>query len=52
MKLDVMELCTPELQKKLTPVRDRIKEIEDKRATSLKVSKADTTAYVVEMCIN
>lgn len=41
MKLDIMDLCTPELQKKLTPMRERIKEVEDKKAASAKVSKAD-----------
>ena len=37
-----MELCTPELQEKLTPMRDKMKEVEDKKAASLKVSKSDT----------
>ena len=32
-----MELCTPELQKKLTPMREKIKEIDDKKAATLKV---------------
>ena len=38
MRLDIMDLCTPELQKKLSPMRDRIKEIEDKKVASAKVS--------------
>ena len=50
MKLDVLELCTPELQQKLAPMRDKIKETDDKKAASLKVSKTATTfamLYVV-----
>jgi len=35
-----MDLCTPELKQKLTPVRERIKEIEDKKAASMKVGVA------------
>lgn len=31
MSLDVFDLCTPELQQRLTPVRDRFKAEEDKR---------------------
>lgn len=31
MNLDVFDLCTEDLQKKLTPMRDRFKEIEDKK---------------------
>ncbi len=30
MKLDVYDLCTEELQKKLGPMRDKFKEEEDK----------------------
>lgn len=41
-----MELCTPELQEKLTPIRDKIKEIDDKKAASLKVSKIDASLGV------
>lgn len=29
--LDVYELCTPELQEKLLPVRSKFKEVEDKK---------------------
>lgn len=29
MEFDAFELCTPELQKKLTPIREKFKEIED-----------------------
>lgn len=31
MEFDAYELCTPELQSKLTPMRDRFKAIEDKK---------------------
>ena len=31
MSLDVFDLCTPELQQRLTPERDRFKAEEDKR---------------------
>ena len=31
MSLDVFDLCTPELQQRLTPTRDRFKAEEDKR---------------------
>ncbi|XP_077991182.1 ubiquitin carboxyl-terminal hydrolase 14-like [Glandiceps talaboti] len=31
LALDVFDLCTPELQKKLTPVREKFQEIEDKK---------------------
>jgi len=31
MSLDVFDLCTPELQQRLTPARDRFKAEEDKR---------------------
>jgi len=37
LELDVYELCRPELQEKLLPMRDKFKEIEDKMVeTSLK----------------
>jgi len=45
MRLDVMELCTPELQEKLAPMRDKMKEMEDKKAVSLKVSKTNATLH-------
>ena len=44
-----MELCTPELQEKLAPIRDKIKEIDDKKAASLKVSKTDAMLSVSHM---
>jgi len=31
MSLDMFDLCTPELQQRLTPARDRFKAEEDKR---------------------
>ncbi|CAG2063203.1 unnamed protein product, partial [Timema podura] len=31
LEFDAFELCTPELQKKLTPMRSRFKELEDKQ---------------------
>ena len=30
LKLDMFEFCSPELQQKLTPVRQKFKEVEDK----------------------
>ncbi|XP_065890713.1 ubiquitin carboxyl-terminal hydrolase 14-like [Dysidea avara] len=39
MRLDVMDLCTPELKQKLTPIRERIKEIDDKKAAAMKGAK-------------
>ena len=35
-----MDLCTPELKTKLTPIRERIKEMDDKKAAALKVGGA------------
>ena len=35
-----MDLCTPELKQKLTPIRERIKEIDDKKAAAMKVGGA------------
>lgn len=49
MKLDVMELCTPELQKKLAPMRDKIKEMDDKKAASLKVSTVEGHWSVIDV---
>lgn len=40
-----MDLCTPELQKKLAPMRDKIKEADDKKAATMKVSKVVTTIH-------
>ena len=34
MKLDVYSLCTTELQEKLSPMRQKIKEFDDKKAVS------------------
>lgn len=31
MDFDAFDLCTPELQKKLIPMRDKFKELEDKK---------------------
>lgn len=31
MEFDAFELCSPELQKKLIPMRDKFKELEDKK---------------------
>lgn len=39
MVLDVFELCTPELQRKLQPRRDAFKEYEDKKVEELRTSK-------------
>lgn len=35
MSLDVYDLCTPELQAKLQPARDKFKELEDKKAEEM-----------------
>lgn len=35
MSLDVYDLCTPELQAKLQPARDKFKEQEDKKAEEM-----------------
>ena len=37
LTLDVFELCTPELQQKLIPIRDRFKIMDDKRLEEEKV---------------
>ncbi|XP_067677847.1 ubiquitin carboxyl-terminal hydrolase 14-like [Haliotis asinina] len=39
MKLDVFDLCTEELQKKLTPARDKFKEEEDRQTEALTKAK-------------
>nr|XP_022315941.1 ubiquitin carboxyl-terminal hydrolase 14-like [Crassostrea virginica] len=40
MSLDVYDLCTPELQAKLQPARDKFKELEDKKAEEMIQNKA------------
>lgn len=40
MSLDVYDLCTPELQAKLQPARDKFKEQEDKKAEEMIQNKA------------
>lgn len=43
MEFDAFDLCTPELQQKLMPMRDKFKELEDKKveeAQSLADKKA------------
>ncbi|XP_062583237.1 ubiquitin carboxyl-terminal hydrolase 14-like [Saccostrea cucullata] len=40
MSLDVYDLCTPELQAKLQPTRDKFKELEDKKAEEMIQNKA------------
>ncbi|KAK3089862.1 hypothetical protein FSP39_007168 [Pinctada imbricata] len=40
MSLDVFDLCTPELQEKLRPQRDKFKEQEDKIAEEMQQAKA------------
>lgn len=37
MALDVFDLCSPELQQKLIPMRDRFKEEDDKRLEEAQV---------------
>ena len=37
LTLDVFDLCTPELQTKLGPMRDRFKDEEDRLAVTMKV---------------
>ncbi|XP_065062059.1 ubiquitin carboxyl-terminal hydrolase 14-like [Rhopilema esculentum] len=39
LMLDVFDLCTPELQTKLGPMRDRFKEEEDRLAVTMKANK-------------
>lgn len=41
MTLDVYELCTPELQAKLLPMRQKAKEVEDKKVETAAVAKID-----------
>lgn len=44
MSLDVFELCTPELQEKLLPMRTKFKEYEDKIVETAKVPKNEAEA--------
>lgn len=37
LNLDVFELCTPELQKKLIPIRDKFKIMDEKKLEEEKV---------------
>lgn len=46
-----MDLCTPELKQKLTPIRERIKEMDDKKAAALKVGGLSFMIYWL-WCIN
>lgn len=45
LTLDVYEMCTPELQKKLLPMREIIKEQDDKRADGEKKAKIAGEVY-------
>jgi ubiquitin carboxyl-terminal hydrolase 14 len=38
LQLDVFDLCSPELQKKLVPMRDRFKEEDEKQIEKARVS--------------
>lgn len=49
IEFDAFELCSPELQQKLTPMRERFKELEDKQvdeATNLKKSGAEIKEHI------
>ena len=41
LSLDIFDLCTPELQQRLVPVRDKFKEEEDKRVEAAQAVKSD-----------
>jgi len=43
----MMDLCTTELKEKLTPIRERMKEMEDKKAAAMKVGGAKSNDLAV-----
>lgn len=50
MALDVFDLCSPELQQKLIPMRDRFKEEDDKRIEEAQVGSclfANISCHIV-----
>ncbi|KAK0409933.1 hypothetical protein QR680_004845 [Steinernema hermaphroditum] len=48
MVLDVFDMCSPELQTKLLPMREQFKEFEDKKVEQLRLSKLNADSGAAE----
>lgn len=52
LNLDVFDLCSPELQRKLIPMRNKFKEYEDRKIEEVKVVKKQGDAEVEKTGVN